>query len=100
MARFVPVVIVGLVAIGLVIGGVSPAWWITGLAAIGLFLTILFGTSATFAECRPFHLAPYLPAVVLGLVAFGLLIADVSPAWWITGLVAAGLSLLYFMSSR
>ena len=99
MARFVPVVIVGLAAIGLLIGSVSPAWWITGLAAIGLFFAILFGTSASFAE-RRFHLAPYLPAVVLGLVAFGLLIADVSPAWWITGLVAVGLSLLYFMSSH
>ncbi len=99
MARFVPVMIVGLAALGLLIGGVSPAWWITGLVAIGLFFAIWLGTSASFAE-RPFRLAPYLPAVVLGLVAFGLLIADVSPAWWITGLVAVGLALLYFMSSR
>ena len=99
MARFVPVMILGLIAIGLLIGGVSPAWWITGLAAIGLFFAIWFGTSASFAQ-RPLHLAPYLPAVVLGLVAFGLLIADVSPAWWITGVVAVGFALLYFMSAR
>ena len=99
MARFVPVMIVGLAAIGLLIGGVSPAWWITGLVAIGLFFVIWLGTSASSRE-RPFHLAPYLPAVVLGLTAFGLLLADVSPAWWITGLVAVGLALLYFMTSR
>ena len=99
MARFVPVMIVGLAAIGLLIGGVSPAWWITGLVAIGLFLAIWLGTGASFAQ-RPLHLGPYLPAVVLGLVAFGLLLGDVSPGWWITGLVAVGLALLYFMSSR
>ena len=98
MARFVPVVIVGLAAIGLLIGGVSPAWWIAGLVTVGLFFAIWLGASASFAE-RPLHVVPYLPAVVLGLVAFGLLIADVSPAWWITGLVAVGLALLYFMSS-
>jgi hypothetical protein len=96
MARFVPVVIVGLAAIGLLIGGVSPAWWIAGLAAIGLFFAIWLGTNPSLGE-RPFHIAPYLPAVVLGLVAFGLLIADVSPAWWITGLVAVGFALVYFM---
>jgi hypothetical protein len=53
----------------------------------------------TFAD-RGIHLAPYLPAALLGLVAIGLLIAGASPAWWITGLVAIGFALLYFMSTH
>jgi hypothetical protein len=36
--------ITALVAVGLLIGGVSPAWWITGLASIGLALVIAMGT--------------------------------------------------------
>jgi len=31
MARFIPAALIGLTAVGLLIGGVSPAWWITGL---------------------------------------------------------------------
>jgi hypothetical protein len=99
MARFVPVMILGLIAIGLLIGGRSPGWWITALAAVGLFVIIWFGASMTFAD-RGIHLAPYLPAALLGLVAVGLLIAGASPAWWITGLVAIGFALLYFMSTH
>jgi len=38
MARFTPAALIGLTAIGLLIGGVSPAWWVTGLAAIGFAL--------------------------------------------------------------
>ena len=37
---------------------------------------------------------------ITGLVALGLLVADVDPAWWITALVGLGLGLIIFMSSR
>jgi hypothetical protein len=97
VTRFVPVVIVALAALGLLIGGESPAWWSTGLAAVVLFFAIWLGMSAPPRE-RPFDLASYLPAAVLGAVAFGLLLADVSPAWWVTGVAAVGLALLYFVS--
>jgi hypothetical protein len=99
MARFVPVVIVGLAALGLLIGGVSPAWWITGLAALGLFFVMWLGVRGSFGE-RRIHLVQYLPAVFIGLIAFGLLIADVTPAWWITGLVAVGFALVHSVSTR
>jgi hypothetical protein len=98
MARFVPVVIVGLAALGLLIGGEGPAWWITGLAAVVLFFAIWLGSNASSRQ-RPFHPAPYLPPAVLGLTAFGLLLADVSPAWWVTGVTAVGLALVYFMAT-
>jgi hypothetical protein len=94
MARFVPVVILGLAALGLLIGGESPAWWITGLVALGLLFLVWLGLGAS-EEARPVRLAPYLPPALLGLVAFGLLLADVAPAWWVTGLAAVGLALLY-----
>jgi hypothetical protein len=99
MARFVPVLIVGLAALGLLIGGVSPAWWITGLAAVCLFFVMWLGVRGSFGE-RPINLAQYLPAVLIGLIAFGLLIADVTPAWWITGLVAVGFALVHSVSTR
>jgi hypothetical protein len=90
-------VLIGLTAVGLLIGGVSPAWWITGLVAIGFALIVAVSTSVRFGGRT---LAPYIPAIVAGLVAAGLLIAGISPAWWITGLVAAGLAIVKFMSSH
>jgi hypothetical protein len=99
MARFVPVMILALIAIGLLIGGRSPAWWITALVAVGLLVIIWFGTSMSFGG-RAIHLAPYLPAALIGLAAVGLLIAGASPAWWITALVAVGFALLYLMSTH
>ena len=99
MARFVPVVIVGLVAVGLLIGGKSPGWWITALVAVGLFVVIWLKTRVMRGD-RTIRLAPYIPALVIGLVAIGLLIAGISPGWWITGLVAIGLALVYFMSTH
>jgi len=97
MARFIPAMLIGLTAIGLLIGGVSPAWWITGLVAIG-FVLILVLAETLSVRGRFFQLSPYIPAVLLGLTAIGLLIAGASPAWWITGLVAVGFTLLIFMS--
>ena len=97
MARFIPAVITGLVALGLLIGGATPAWWITGLVAIGMALIV--GISISVRGDR-MAVAPYIPAIVTGLVAVGLLIAGASPAWWITGLVAVGLALVKFMSSH
>jgi hypothetical protein len=99
MVRFVPVMIVGLVAIGLLIGGRSPAWWITALVALGLFVVIWLTTGMRFAG-RELHLAPYVPAALIGVVSIGLLLGGASPAWWITGLVAIGFALLYFMSTH
>jgi hypothetical protein len=97
VARFIPAVIIGLTAVGLLIGGISPAWWITGLVAVGFALIVSVSISGSF---RGRSLAPYIPAIVTGLVAVGLLIAGISPAWWITGLVAAGLAMVKFMSSH
>ena len=99
LARFNPVIVLGLTALGLLIGGVSPAWWITGLVALGLGLAMWTGTSV-FVSGRMLYLAPYFPAMVIGLAAAGLLVADASPAWWITALVAAGMMLNLFMSTR
>ena len=91
--------LIGLTSIGLLIGGVSPAWWITGLVAIGFVLVLaLVGTVSV--RGRFFQLSPYIPAVFLGLTAIGLLIAGASPAWWITGLAAVGFVLLYFMATH
>ena len=97
MARFIPSVIIGLTAVGLLIGGISPAWWITGLVAVGFALIVGVSVSMSF---RGRSLAPYVPAIITGLVAVGLGIAGISPAWWITGLVAVGLALVKVMSSR
>jgi len=36
VAKYIAPMITALIAVRLLIGGVSPAWWITGLAAIGL----------------------------------------------------------------
>jgi len=99
MARFIPAMLIGLTAIGLLIGGVSPAWWITGLVAIG-FVLVLALAGTVSVRGRFFQLIPYLPAVLLGLTAIGLLIAGVSPAWWITALAAAGFVLLVFMAQH
>ena len=98
MARFVPVVVLSLTALGLLIGG-SPAWWITGLFALALGFAIWTGTSVAVGG-RSLHLAPYFPSVVAGLAAVGLLGAGASPAWWITALVAVGLALIVFMSTH
>ncbi|HEU0303857.1 MAG TPA: hypothetical protein VFR32_04685 [Gaiellaceae bacterium] len=98
MARFIPAAIIGLTAVGLAIGGVSPAWWITGLVAIGFAVTIGVGTSLSLGGRMA--LAPYVPAFVTGLVAVGLGIAGASPAWWITGLVTVGLATVKFMASH
>lgn len=98
-ARFNPVMVLGITALGLLIGGVSPAWWITGLVALGLGLAMWTGTSV-FLGGRVLHLAPYFPAMVIGLAGAGLLIAGASPAWWITALVASGMALNVFMSTR
>ena len=98
MARFVPVVVLSLTALGLLIGG-SPAWWITGLIALGLGLAMWTGTSV-YLGGRALHLAPYFPAMIIGLAAAGLLIAGASPGWWITAVVAAGLALIRFMSTH
>jgi hypothetical protein len=97
MARFIPVVILGLIAIGLLIGGVEPAWWIVGLVALGLLVTIAVSVSISIRG-RRVHVAPYLPALLTGLAALGLLAAGASPAWWITGLVSVGIGAIAFMS--
>ena len=99
MARFIPVVLVALVALGLWIGDVEPAWWITGLVALALGVIIAAKNSVRVSG-RPLLFAQYIPALVLAIVALGLLIADVEPAWWITALVAVGLGSIIFMSSR
>ena len=44
MAKYLPAVIMALVAVGLLIGGVSPAWWILGLVAIGFLLVTALAT--------------------------------------------------------
>ncbi len=97
MARYIPVAIVGLVALGLWIGDVDPAWWITGLVAAGLAIVIT--ANATVAG-RSLRLAPYIPALLIGLVALGLLIAGAVPWWWITALIAIGIGLVVFMGKR
>jgi hypothetical protein len=99
MARFIPVVLIGLTALGLFIGDVSPAWWITGLVALGLAIVIWSGTSVSLGG-RSVRVAPYLPAVFISLAAAGLLIAGVSPAWWIAALVAVGFALVIFMAKH
>jgi hypothetical protein len=99
MARFIPPVIVGLIALGLLIGGVSPAWWITGLVALGLAVTIAAKASVSITG-RSLSVAPYIPALLTGLAAAGLLIAGASPGWWITALVAVGIALVVFMSTH
>jgi hypothetical protein len=99
MARFIPPVILGLIAVGLLIGGVEPAWWIVGLVALGLAVTIAAKASVSISG-RSLRLAPYVPALIAGLAAVGLLIAGAEPAWWITALVAAGIALVVFMSSH
>jgi hypothetical protein len=97
MARFIPVVVLGLIAFGLLIGGVDPAWWIVGLVALGLGIAIATSVRISVAG-RPVHLAPYVPALAVGLAALGLLLAGAYPAWWITGLVAVGIGAITFMS--
>jgi hypothetical protein len=97
MARFIPVVILGLIALGLLIGGIEPAWWILGLVAAGLLVTIGLSVNVS-VRGRSLHLAPYFPALLTGLAAIGLLAAGASPAWWITALVAAGMGAIAFMS--
>ena len=97
MARFIPAVMLGLVAVGLLIGGVSPAWWITALVAVGLAIIPLLRTAA---GSRFGSLGRYVPAVIAALVAIGLLTGGVWPAWWITGLIAVALFLLPLMKSR
>ncbi len=97
MARFIPVVILGLIALGLLLGGVEPAWWIVGLVALGLLFTIGLSVSVSLGG-RSLHVAPYFPALLVGLAAVGLLAAGVSPAWWITALVAVGMGAIAFMA--
>jgi hypothetical protein len=99
MARFIPAVILLLIALGLLIGGVEPAWWIVGLVALGLALAS--AAKATFTiSGREYRLGPYFLALVVLIAALGLLIAGITPAWWITALVAAGIALVVFMSKR
>ena len=97
MALFIPVVVLGLIALGLLIGGVEPAWWIVGLVAVGLLFTIGMSVSVS-VRGRSLHVAPYLPALLTGLAALGLLAAGASPAWWITALVAVGIGAIAFMA--
>jgi hypothetical protein len=99
MARFIPVVLVALVALGLWIGDVEPAWWITGLVALTLGIIIAAKNSVRVSG-RSVRFAQYIPALILAVVALGLWIADADPAWWITALVAVGMGLIVFMSSR
>ena len=99
MARYIPVVLLALVALGLWIGDVDPAWWITGLVALALAIVITAKNSVRVSG-RSLRFAQYIPALILGVVALGLLIADIDPAWWITGLVGVGLGLVVFMSSH
>jgi phosphoglycerol transferase MdoB-like AlkP superfamily enzyme len=99
MARFIPVVLIALVALGLWIGDVEPAWWITGLVALALGVVIAAKNSVRISG-RSVRFAPYIPALILAIVALGLLIADAEPAWWITALVAVGIGSIVFMSSR
>ncbi len=98
MARFIPAMLIGLTAVGLLIGGVSPAWWITGLAAIGFALVVALAGPLSLSGRWTLHLSPYIPGVLIGLAALGLLIAGASPAWWITALVAVGFVLVIFMA--
>ena len=100
MARFIPAALIGLTAVGLLIGGVSPAWWITGLTAIGFALIVALAGTLSLRGRFTLHLSPYIPAVLIGLVAVGLLIAGASLAWWITALVAVGFVLVIFMAHR
>lgn len=99
MVRFVPAVALAFTALGLLIAGASPAWWITGLIGVGTALAIWTGTTISIGG-RPGHLAPYGPAIFTGLAAAGLLAAGASPAWWIAALVAAGLALVVFASTN
>jgi hypothetical protein len=92
-------VLIGLVALGLYVGDVDPAWWITGLVALALAVIISAKTSLRISG-RSLRFAQYIPALIVGIVALGLLIADADPAWWITGLVAIGIGLIVFMSNR
>lgn len=98
LARFIPAVMLGLVAIGLLIGSVSPAWWITALVAVGLAVVALVRMSS--ARSRFGNLAPFVPALIAALVATGLLIGAISPAWWITALIALALLLFPLMRGR
>ena len=98
MTRFIPAMLLGLVAIGLLIGDVGPAWWIVGLVALGIGLATGLGPTVS-VRGRSLHLAPYLPAAFVGLAALGLLAAGASPAWWITALVAVGFGLVVFMAT-
>jgi hypothetical protein len=99
MSRYIPVVVLALVALGLYIGDVEPAWWITGLVALALAVVITAKNSVRISG-RPLRFAQYIPALIVGIVALGLLIADADPAWWITGLIALGIGLIVFMSSH
>jgi hypothetical protein len=98
MARFIPSMLLGLTSVGLLIGDVSPAWWITGLVAVAMALATGLGPTVSVAG-RSLHLAPYLPAAFVGLAAVGLLVAGATPAWWITALVAVGFALTVLMST-
>ena len=44
LAPYVPAMVAALVAVGLLIAGASPAWWITGLVAVG-FAMVKFMSS-------------------------------------------------------
>jgi hypothetical protein len=99
MARFIPAVILLLIALGLLIGGVEPAWWIVGLVALGLALATAAKASVTISG-REYRLGPYFLALVVAIAAVGLLIAGITPAWWITTLVAVGIALVVFMARR
>jgi hypothetical protein len=98
MARFIPSMLLGLTSVGLLIGDVRPAWWITGLVAMGVALATGIGPNISIAG-RSLHLAPYLPSAFVGLAAVGLLAAGATPAWWITALVAVGFALTVLMST-
>ncbi len=100
MARFIPAALIGLTAVGLLIGGVSPAWWITALAAVGFALVLLLADTLSLRGRFTLHLSQYIPAVLIGLTAVGFLIAGASPAWWITALVAVGFVLVVFMAQH
>lgn len=99
MVRFVPVVALACTAVGLLIAGASPAWWIIGLIGVGTALAISAGTTISIGG-RPGHLAPYVRAMFTALVAAGLLAAGAAPAWWIAALAAAGLALVVFASAN
>jgi len=99
VARFIPAAPIGLTAVGLLIGGVSPAWRITGLAAIGFVLVVALADTLP-VRGRFVQTSSYVPAVLIGLTAVGLLIAGASPAWWITALVAVGFVLVVLMANH